>query len=421
MNTEEKLFEILKKCKFKVSKDTREDLNGRVYFALKGDKFDGNMFVHEAIKKGAIAAVTDNPKNTGQNVYFVPNVLITLQDLAIRYRKLFKIPIIVIGGSNGKTTSKELVRDVLKNKYKVHATIGSLNNHFGVPLSILSMDKKTEIAVFEIGANHPKEHTKLLNIISPTHVIVTNNGMDHLEGFGSPRGSRKANKEIYDWALVNNAIVFVNKNHKDLMADSNKNIRITYPKFSIKDTNENPLTVVFKKKKFKTKLFGNYNLENIKLATSVGKNFGVDIESTIKAIRKYKPAAKRSQFIKKNNINFVVDCYNANPTSMLLALESFVNSTKEFRGVILGDMLELGKYSDSEHEKIVKYVLKQKFDCIIFVGKNFKKALADTKETCRWFPDSNSAKLWFSKQKFDNFTFLLKGSRGIKIEKILEL
>ena len=222
MNTEEKLFELLKKNKFKVSKDTRENLKGKVYFALQGNNFDGNKFVRDAIRKGAVGAVTDDPNNTGDNIYLVKEVLKTLQNLALKYRETFKIPIVVIGGSNGKTTSKELVRDVLKTKYRVHATEGSLNNHFGVPISILLMDKKTEMGVFEIGANHPKEHTELLNILKPTHVVITNNGMDHLEGFSSPQGSRKANKEIYDWALINKARVFVNKNHKDLMSNSRK-------------------------------------------------------------------------------------------------------------------------------------------------------------------------------------------------------
>jgi UDP-N-acetylmuramoyl-tripeptide--D-alanyl-D-alanine ligase len=283
------------------------------------------------------------------------------------------------------------------------------------------MTRKTEIAVLEIGANHPQEHTNLLNIINPTHVVVTNNGMDHLEGFGSPQGSRKANKEIYDWAFIHKAKVFVNKNHLDLMIDSKKNDRIIYPKSTLKNTDESPLTVVWKNKKYKTNLFGNYNLENIELATLIGENFGVNISTSLKAISKYEPASKRSQFAKKGGISYVVDCYNANPTSMLLALEGFVKTAKNPRGVVLGDMLELGKYSDTEHKKITKYVLRQNFDSTIFVGKNFKKALKDTPRQYKWFIDSASAKAWFDKQKFSNYTFLLKGSRGIKMEKLIGL
>ena len=421
MNTEEKLFELLKKNKFKVSKDTRENLRGRVYFALQGDNFDGNKFVLGAIKKGVVGAVTDDPNNFGKNIYLVKDVLKTLQNLALKYRETFKIPVVVIGGSNGKTTSKELIRGVLKTKYRVHATEGSLNNHFGVPISILSMDKKTEMGVFEIGVNHPKEHTELLNILNPTHVVITNNGMDHLEGFSSPQGSRKANKEIYDWALTNKAKVFVNKNHKDLMLDSKKNRRILYPKKKLENLDENPLSIIRNKTVYKTQLFGNYNLENIELAVSVGQCFDIDINASLKAVCKYKPTSKRSQFLIKNKVNFIVDCYNANPSSMRLSFDSFVGSTRSPRGVILGDMLELGKYSNAEHKKIVRNVFKQKLDCIVFVGKSFKKALEKTKESYHWFSDSDSAKRWFNKQQFKNYTFLLKGSRGIKIEKILGL
>ena len=282
------------------------------------------------------------------------------------------------------------------------------------------MNKKTQIGVFEIGANHPNEHIELLNIINPTHVVVTNNGMDHLEGFGSPSGARKANKEIYDWALKNRVKVFVNKEHKDLMSDSKRNIRITYPEVNIKNTNQNPLTVVWKQKKYKTKMFGNYNIENVLLSVSVGKNFGVTVEEALKTICKYKPTSKRSQFLSKNKIKYIVDCYNANPTSVSLSLQSFIKSTNGPRGVILGDMLELGKYSASEHKKIASYVLKQKIDQVIFVGKNFKIAVGKTRKPHDWFPDSVSAKTWFDKQKFKSYTFLLKGSRGMKIEKIIE-
>ena len=421
MNTEKKLFELLKKNKFKVSKDTRENLKGKVYFALQGDNFDGNKFVCEAIRKGAVGAVTDDPNNTGDNIYLVKEVLKTLQNLALKYRETFKIPIVVIGGSNGKTTSKELVRDVLKTKYRVHATEGSLNNHFGVPISILLMDKKTEMGVFEIGANHPKEHTELLNILKPTHVVITNNGMDHLEGFSSPQGSRKANKEIYDWALINKARVFVNKNHKDLMSNSRKNKRVIYPKNKLENLDENPLSIIKNKTIYKTRLFGNYNLENVELAISIGQCFGIDTNDSLRAVCKYEPTSKRSQFLIKNRVNLIVDCYNANPSSMRLSFDSFVGSTRNPKGVILGDMLELGKYSDVEHKKIVKHVFKQKLDCVVFVGKNFKKALEKTKGSYQWFSDSDSARMWFSKQQFKNYTFLLKGSRGIKIEKILGL
>ncbi len=420
METVDTILQKLEECKYKISTDTRKDLSGSVYFALRGENFDGNVFVSDALQKGACLVVTDNPKNTGENVLVVKNVLKTLQQVATEYRKKFNIPIIAIGGSNGKTTSKDLVRNVLKTKYKVHATEGSLNNHFGVPLSLLQIKPDTEIAVFEIGANHPGEHLELLNIIQPTHVVVTNNGMDHLEGFGSPEGISKANAEMYDWALAHSATAFVNKKSADLMQDSEKNLRSVYPEKDLETKQSDFLTILLGAKEYKTNLVGNYNIENIELAIAVGTYFKIEIENALKAVCAYIPSLKRSQFITKNGINFVVDCYNANPTSMKLSLESFLESDKHPKGVILGDMLELGSYSDDEHKKIVEYVLNQKLDQIVFVGEQFKKALGNTEAKHEWFLNSDLAKVWFAEQKFDGFTFLLKGSRGIKIEKILE-
>jgi UDP-N-acetylmuramoyl-tripeptide--D-alanyl-D-alanine ligase len=417
----QKIFDALEKCNFSVSTDTRKDISGTIFFALKGENFDGNQFVHEALKKGATGVVTENSNLSGENIYVVDDVLQALNSTASKYRDLFKIPIIAIGGSNGKTTSKDLVRDVLRTKYKVLATEGSLNNHFGVPLSILSMTSETEMAVLEIGANHQNEHTDLLKIIKPTHVVVTNNGMDHLEGFGSPIGARKANKEIYDWAKLNNAKAFVNKNLKDLMEGSTGNIRILYPEQNLETTNSTFVKIKFADKEYVTNLVGKYNTDNIELALSIGKHFNVSTEASLEAISLYKPLSKRSQLLKKNGVAFVVDCYNANPTSMHLSVMSFLESSSEKKGVVVGDMLELGSYSEEEHEKILKFLLKQKLDCLVFIGQNFKKALSKTEaKDIRWFIDSEEARNWFSLQKFNEYTFLLKGSRGIKVEKILE-
>ena len=405
MNTDQ-IFQKLEKNDFKVSTDTRADLSGTVFFALRGDNFNGNDFVHTALAKGAVAAVSDDPKNSGENIFVVDSVLKTLQEMAQKYRQTFTIPIIAIGGSNGKTTSKDLTRDVLKTKYKTHATNSSLNNHIGVPLTLLSMPRDTEIAVFEIGANHPGEHLELLNIIQPTHVVVTNNGMDHLEGFGSPEGSRLANKEIYDWATEHSAVAFVNKNHADLLEDSDKLERIMYP--------ENP------RLSYKTHLVGNYNYENIELALAIGAYFKVEEKEALRAIAEYQPLSKRSQSLTKNNIHYIVDCYNANPTSMTLALESFVASAPHPRGVVLGDMLELGSYTDVEHTKIVDFVLAQDLETAVFVGKYFGKALKNKVGNYQFFRAINEAKEWFAQQKFEGYTFLLKGSRGVQVEKILE-
>ena len=402
-----KILAELEKNGWKVSTDTRKEISGSVYFALKGENFDGSQFVKEALDKGAVAAVTED-------------TLETLQKVAKIYREKFNIPIIAIGGSNGKTTSKELVSEVLKTKYKIHATPENLNNHIGVPLSILAMKRDSEIGVFEIGANHPGEHTELLNILAPTVVVVTNNGMDHLEGFGSPEGVRKANKELYDYARESGAEAFVNKHNLELLEDSAViEKRFLYPEQDKEIITATPLAIRFNDKAYVTHLAGHYNLENIELALSIGKHFHIDTEEAIKAICQYKPSSKRSEILERNGNTFIVDCYNANPSSMMLSLESFLKSTKSQRGIVLGDMLELGTYSDAEHEKIVKYLEKQNLDKVIFIGPHFKKALGTSSLKHQWFKDSDEAQNWFNQQDLTGYTFLLKGSRGMKVEKML--
>lgn len=417
----EPLLKELEKVDFKVSTDTRKDISGTVYFALRGESFDGNTFVSNALQKGAIAAVTDNLEITGENIFHVEDVLKTLQEVAQIYRQSFTIPIIAIGGSNGKTTSKDLIRSVLGTKYKVHATEGSLNNHIGVPLSILSMKPETEIGIFEIGANHLGEHKELLDILHPTHAVVTNNGMDHMGGFGGKDGSRRGNKEIYDWAKTHEIQVFVHTHHLDLIEDSEGSARILYPTETLKNVGSTPLALEWNNTVYETHLVGNYNTENIELAVSIGSYFKIDPDLALRAISTYIPLSKRSELLIKGNTTFIIDCYNANPTSMILALESFIESPAEAKGVVLGDMLELGEYSDEEHKKIVEYVLVQNFQTLIFVGKDFKKALEGVGADFKWFSDSDTAREWFKGQKFDNYTILLKGSRGSKIEKILDL
>ena len=410
MSTLDELIKKLESCDFKVSTDTRKDLTGSVYFALSGENFDGNTFVHEALHKGAVAAVTSDTQNVGENIFVVDDVLKTLQAVARIYRKKFSIPILAIGGSNGKTTSKELIRDVLQTQYRVHATEGSLNNHIGIPFSILSMPRDTDIGVFEIGANHPHEHIDLLDILEPTHVVVANNGMDHLEGFGSPEGVRAANKEIYDWAKTHTAHAFVNEEDTDLMQDSEGLERTLYK------TEQG--------KEYTTQLIGTYNQINIALALCIGDYFKVDKEKATQAIADYAPHSKRSQLLVKDDVTFIVDCYNANPSSMRLAVKSFMESPAQNKAVILGDMLELGTYAETEHEKVVKkikeYMSLGKLQQAVFVGNNFKKVLGEQPENVLWFADSAQVREWFVKQDFTGYTVLLKGSRGVKVEKVFE-
>lgn len=403
MQTLDRIWDILATTGFKVSTDTRKDVSGSVFFALKGETFDGNDFVENALVKNPAAIVTENEQfKSRENVYVVDNTLSVLQKLARRYRDLFNIPILAIGGSNGKTTTRGLVRHFLEKRYKVHATASNLNNYIGLPLSILSMNRSAEIAVLEIGANRLNEHLELLSILNPTHVLVTNNGLDHLEGFGSPDNVIKANEEIHDWARQHKAIILKG-------ADQGLEIAKSLPLSIRKDGKEYP-----------TQLVGDYNIENINRALSVARDFGVSVEESLLSLSDYSPASWRSQLVERDGTRFVVDCYNANPTSMKLALESFTKSAREPRGLILGDMLELGPYADEAHEQVLAYLAGQRFDPIILIGKDFKKALGKIKLKASWFPDSGSTKKWFNKQNFDGHTLLLKGSRVIGVEKILE-
>lgn len=416
----ESLIQKAESISYKVSTDTRQSVSGTIFFALSGENFDGSSFIDKALADGAVGAVTDNKKLSGENIWVVENVLGTLQALALLYREKFTIPIIAVGGSNGKTTTRELIKTVLQEKYKVHSSSGNLNNHLGLPLSILSMPKEAELGIFEIGANHQNEHLNLLSILKPTHVLVTNNGLDHLEGFGSPEGVRKANREIYDWAFENKAKAFVNKEHIDLVEDSERLDRVIYPENELNVLGGQPLSFELNGKFFETKLIGRFNIENIKSALAVGKEFGISYERGARAVVTYIPNLKRSQLISKNGINFILDSYNANPSSMNLSIESFLASTKGLRGVVLGDMLELGDYSHTEHVRIIKKLSESDLNIIILIGDAFNKALKEAPLECYWFQNSEEAKAWFDTQDFRNFTFLLKGSRGKRVEHIVE-
>lgn len=420
MKLPEEILDVLEGNFFKVSTDTRVGVSGTVFFALKGENFDGSTFISQALSSGAILAVTQNKEVHGEKVIYVDDVLGALQEVAKIYRSKFDIPILAIGGSNGKTTTRELVKLVLATKYKVHSSVGNLNNHIGLPISILSMDPKVEIGIFEIGANHPGEHLELLKILKPTHVLVTNNGLDHLEGFGSPSGVRSANKEIYDWARENGAKALVNESHIDQMEDSEELERTLYGGKDLEITSSYPLSIKFADKEFITQLAGDYNLENIYSALACGLEFGVECGVALGAISKYLPDAKRSQLLKLGGNDFILDCYNANPSSMSLSLESFSKAKFPKKGVVLGDMLELGSYSGTEHKKIVGSLQNSDFEVFIFIGPEFKKALSSVNLIYQWFPDSEEAREWFRNQDFSGFTFLLKGSRGMRVERVVE-
>jgi len=409
--------------------DTRKIANGQIYFALKGGNFNGNTFAAKAIEQGASYAVIDEVEfKTNDNCILVDDVLSTLQQLAhYHLKQINPKAIIAITGSNGKTTTKELVHAVLATSFHTHYTKGNLNNHIGIPLTLLEMDKKTEIAVIEMGANHQKEIESYCKYVEPTHGIITNCGKAHLEGFGGVEGIRKGKGELYDYLKQHQGLVFVNGDDAillNMLKERSMREFISYGsnpsnKYNSKILIENPfLKIQFEDVKIDSNLFGSYNYSNIMCAIAVGKHFGVSNQQIQNAISNYHPENARSQVIEKNGYKLILDAYNANPTSMLHALESFAKSSDKKKMVILGDMFELGDDAPKEHQHIANLSEQLKFDNIILVGNEFSKT--QTSDAVLKFKTTEAAHIWFQQQDFTGSEILLKGSRSMKMEKILE-
>ena len=413
--------------------DSREAGKNSLFFALKGDNFDGNNFAHEALNKGCKLAVIDNPQAKIDNRFIlVTDVLNTLHNIALQHRNKFNIPVIGITGTNGKTTTKELIYAVLLKKYNTCATKGNLNNHIGVPLTLLSLKKDTEIAVIELGANHVGEIKHLSNLAKPTYGLITNIGKAHLEGFGSIENIIKAKSELYDNIKENKGKLFVNYDNEKLMNLSENIPKITYGKSHNADyigkiaKNDNFLKIIYSEKKhihqkyeINTNLIGSYNFENVMAAICIGTFFEVNKNHIKEAIETYNPTNNRSQFIKTKNNTILMDAYNANPSSMKLALEHFHSMNLTNKTVILGDMLELGEDEDKEHSKILDLALKQKFNNIILVGEKFCN-VANKEKNVTFFTNAPELINWLIKNPQSNKSILIKGSRGIKLEAILD-
>lgn len=408
-----------------ISIDNRKIEPGCIFVAIKGEKFDGNSFAASAIDAGASYAIIDNKDFfIDQRTILVPNSLEMLQQLANHHRKTFTIPFIAICGSNGKTTTKELTHAVLSTTYKTFATKGNLNNHIGVPLTLLSIPADTEMAIIEIGANHLNETYELCKIAEPNFGTVTNNGKDHLEGFGNIENVIKANSELFTWLKEVKGTAFVNTNYPDLVSSSDGLKQVNYG-FGL--VNEYPFSVLpgnfagieFSKMDMAitSQLFGTFNCDNIATAATIAAYFHVPKEKIKQAVEDYKPGMNRSQILLKDDITFFVDCYNANPSSMKLALESFHCSAKKPRGVILADMLELGEYSLHEHQLIVEQLKALELDTIILIGKFFGEFKHEL--PCIYFERTEDAGIWFRQQNFKQWSFLLKGSRGYALEKLI--
>ncbi len=410
-----------------IQTDTRKLKAGDLFFALKGPNFNGNLFAQQALAAGAAYAIIDERTDfVSDKIILTDDVLTTLQLLAKHHRQQFSIPFIAITGSNGKTTTKELVHEVLSATFKTYTTEGNLNNHIGIPITILKIQGDAEIGVIEMGANHLKEIESYCQYTMPTHGLITNCGKAHLEGFGGEEGVRKGKGELFDYLRANNGIAFI-MNDYDYLKEMSKGIAkiSTYGIHDADITGEIKnstgfLNVVITKgaaiENIQTQLVGEYNLPNVLAAVATGKYFKVADDKIKKALENYVPGNSRSQLMKKNNNKFIVDAYNANPTSMKAAIENFAKMEGGKKVLLLGGMMELGNESVAEHQSIIKVIDNYKWQAVVLVGGDYSKL----KHRYINLENSLQAKDWFNKQQFEHIQVLIKGSRSMQMEKILE-
>lgn len=403
----------------KICTDSRNIFPGSIFFALKGENFNANQFAKQAINQGCSYAIIDEKDFfANERCILVKDVLTTLQELAKHHRTQLNIPIIGITGTNGKTTSKELIYAVLSTEKNVYATKGNLNNHIGVPISVLEINDSHEIAVIEMGANHKNEISFLCNIAQPNYGIITNIGTAHIEGFGSLQGVIDAKTELYQFIQQNNGMLFVNSDDNLLLNLSKKIQQVSYgnngmTKVSL-TCSDTYAHVQYKNLLIQSHLIGDYQLNNIALAISVGKYFGLADKNIKLGIEKYIPSNNRSQILKTKNNLLIMDAYNANPSSMQAMLESFAKQHYDHKICILGDMLELGDISLQEHQKIVELTHKLNLKSI-FIGKNFAQIEKDA------FENTTAFLSYLKKHPISQHSILLKGSRGIALEKLVPL
>lgn len=407
--------------------DTRKIVPGCLYLALKGERFNGNSFAHQALELGALAAIVDEdlPEGLDNRINTVADGLRTLQELAHLHRTELAIPVICIGGSNGKTTTKELTAAVLGTQFNTFATQGNLNNHIGVPLSLLALRDHHQIAVIEVGANHLDETKLLAQIAAPDYGLVTNCGKDHLEGFGSIENVARANGELYDYLIETGGALIINRDEpllKDYFKAKNTYSFPIDSDFQVEVAANSLETLQIQTHsgaEASTHLAGNFNVYNVAAALRVGKLFGIAEEKALAAIADYKPANMRSQWIESANNRVLLDAYNANPSSMTAALDSFLKLPIEGKSVILADMLELGDHSAGEHSLLGKYLADKALDTIVLIGKEMKYA-AEYLPQSFYFESRDEAMHFLKDKAFRGKTWLLKGSRGYAVEKLIE-
>lgn len=407
--------------------DTRKISPGDIFFALKGPRFNGNNFAAQALNMGAAYVVVDEPLTfSDERIIKSENTLLKLQQLAKYHREQFSIPFIAITGSNGKTTTKELVNAVLSSAYKTYTTEGNLNNHIGIPLTLLKIKKDAQLAVIEMGANNPGEIESYCKYVLPTHGLITNFGKAHLEGFGSIEGVRKAKSELFNFLSQNNGTAFINADD-DFMVQMSSRIKkiITYG-----TTAADTKGKILKRASFlslsisgnsqienlSTHLVGEYNFSNVLASVAIGKFFKVPDKKIKAAIENYIPVNSRSQLIHKDSNTIILDAYNANPSSMKAAIENFEKMQGSDKILLLGGMMELGNDSKQEHEQIINLIQQFNWHKVVLVGPQFK----EIKNLYINFENSAEAKEWFKAGNFKNTSILIKGSRSMQMEKILE-
>ncbi len=414
-----------------LSKDTRTISEGCIYLALKGESFNGNIFAEEALKNGAAYVVIDEKEFKKDERYLlVDNVLESLQQLAHHHRKQLHIPIIAISGSNGKTTTKELIAAALSKKYKTLYTLGNYNNHIGVPLTLLRITKEHEIAIIEMGANHQGEIDFLCQIAEPNYGMLTNIGKAHLEGFGGEEGVRIGKTEMFKYIAKTNGTLFINLDDTNIKASTPDTKTVTYSIYEVADCSgtlmETHPRLIGKwaknssSGKINSSLYGAYNFHNIMAACTIASHFGVDATNIDDAINKYESDMNRSQIVKTLGADIYLDAYNANPSSMSLSLDNFEKVKAKKKVAILGDMFELGESAYLEHSAIIEQAKKNtSIHLNIFVGEHFAEHRFEDKKV-KFFKTTEDLKKWFKSNSWVGFTLLLKGSRGMKIETLLQ-
>lgn len=430
MKTED-LYRIFTEESTGVSTDSRTIKKGQLFFALWGQNFNGNKYAEEALDKGASYAVIDDPAFETDRTILVDDTLLELMGLATHHRKMTNAKVLAITGTNGKTTTKELIASIMSKKFKVHYTKGNLNNEIGLPMTILSAPRDVEMMILEMGANHIGEIRTLCNIARPDYGIITNIGNAHIEGFGSFEGVLKAKSELYEYLRKVNGIAIYNDKNPYLTEKIYKLINRGVPYSNptgvdlVVEALPSEMNLAVRVKyqhrthDIQTALFGSYNLENVTAAIATGLFLGVSMEDILEEVVKYQPGNNRSQIKTTPDNTIVCDSYNANPTSMALAIKSFSELKAGRKAVILGDMLELGEKSEEEHLKLVEQVKVLNAEKVLLVGSNFKKASSGTGFLS--FSDVNELRNYLRKKPLKGTFVLVKGSRGIALEKVYDL